>query len=153
MYGKKVKLRALFIFLLLLSVILSIFLVLKSLEENVVYFLSPTEIKNLPEINNKKIRIGGMVKSQSIIVNSDKVIFIVTDFKNEINVIYSGLVPNLFEEGKGVVAEGFLKDRNFLVADKILAKHDENYMPPEVKVAKAQSINREILLSRTSSKI
>ena len=135
MYGKKVKLRALFIFLLLVSVILSIFLVLKSLEENVVYFLSPTEIKNLSEINNKKIRIGGMVKSQSIIVNSDKVIFIVTDFKNEINVSYSGLVPNLFEEGKGVVAEGFLKDRNFLVADKILAKHDENYMPPEVKEA------------------
>ena len=132
MYGKKVKLRALFIFLLLVSVILSIFLVLKSLEENVVYFLSPTEIKNLPEINNKKIRVGGMVKSQSIIVNSDKVIFIVTDFKNEINVSYSGLVPNLFEEGKGVVAEGFLKDKSFLIAEKILAKHDENYMPPEV---------------------
>ena len=135
MYGKKVKLRALFISLLLVSVILSIFLVLKSLEENVVYFLSPTEIKNLSEINNKKIRIGGMVKNQSIIVNSDKVIFIVTDFKNEISVSYSGLVPNLFEEGKGVVAEGFLNDRNFLVADKILAKHDENYMPPEVKEA------------------
>ncbi len=135
MYGKKVKLRALFIFLLLVSVILSIFLVLKSLEENVVYFLSPTEIKNLSEIDNKKIRIGGMVKNQSIIINSDKVIFIVTDFKNEISVSYSGSVPNLFEEGKGVVAEGFLKDRSFLVADKILAKHDENYMPPEVKEA------------------
>ena len=135
MYGKKVKLRALFILLLLVSVILSIFLVLKSLEENVVYFLSPTEIKNLSEINNKKIRIGGMVKNQSIIINSDKVIFIVTDFKNEISVSYSGSVPNLFEEGKGVVAEGFLKDRNLLVADKILAKHDENYMPPEVKEA------------------
>ena len=135
MFSKKVKLRILFISLLLISVILSIFLVLKSLEENVVYFLSPTEIKNLSEINNKKIRIGGMVKSQSIIINSDKVIFIITDFKNEINVSYSGLVPNLFEEGKGVVAEGFLKDRSFLVADKILAKHDENYMPPEVKEA------------------
>ena len=135
MYGKKVKLRALFIFLLLVSVILSIFLVLKSLEENVVYFLSPTEIKNLSKINNKKIRIGGMVKNQSIIINSDRVIFIVTDFKNEISVSYSGAVPNLFEEGKGVVAEGFLKDRSFLVADKILAKHDENYMPPEVKEA------------------
>jgi cytochrome c-type biogenesis protein CcmE len=135
MYGKKVKLRVLFISLLLVSVILSIFLVLKSLEENVVYFLSPTEIKNLSKINNKKIRIGGMVKNQSIIINSDKVIFIVTDFKNEISVSYSGLVPNLFEEGKGVVAEGFLKDRSFLVADKILAKHDENYMPPEVKEA------------------
>ena len=135
MYGKKVKLRALFISLLLVSVILSIFLVLKSLEENVVYFLSPTEIKNLSKINNKKIRIGGMVKNQSIIINSDRVIFIVTDFKNEISVSYSGLVPNLFEEGKGVVVEGFLKDRSFLVADKILAKHDENYMPPEVKEA------------------
>jgi len=135
MYGKKVKLRALFIFLLLVSVILSIFLVLKSLEENVVYFLSPTEIKNLSEINNKKIRIGGMVKNQSIIINSDRVIFIVTDFKNEISVSYSGSVPNLFEEGKGVVAEGFLKDRSFLIADKILAKHDANYMPPEVKKA------------------
>ena len=135
MYGKKVKLRALFISLLLVSVILSIFLVLKSLEEIVVYFLSPTEIKNLSKINNKKIRIGGMVKNQSIIINSDRVIFIVTDFKNEISVSYSGSVPNLFEEGKGVVAEGFLKDRSFLVADKILAKHDENYMPPEVKEA------------------
>ncbi len=104
MYGKKVKLRALFISLLLVSVILSIFLVLKSLEENVVYFLSPTEIKNLSEINNKKIRIGGMVKNQSIIINSDRIIFIVTDFKNEISVSYSGSLLNLFEEGKGVVA-------------------------------------------------
>ena len=135
MYGKKVKLRALFISLLLVSVILSIFLVLKSLEENVIYFQSPTEIRNLSEINNKKIRIGGMVKDHSILINPDKITFVITDFKNEINVSYSGSVPNLFEEGKGVVAEGFLKDRNFLIADKILAKHDENYMPPEVKEA------------------
>ena len=132
MYGKKVKLRVLFISLLLVSVIVSVFLILKSLEENVVYFLSPTEIKILEEIENKKIRIGGMVKEDSITVNSDNIIFIITDFKNEINVSYSGSVPNLFEEGKGVVAEGFLKDRSFIVADKILAKHDENYMPPEV---------------------
>ena len=135
MYGKKVKLRALFISLLLVSVILSIFLVLKSLEENVIYFQSPTEIRNLSEIDNKKIRIGGMVKDHSILINPDKIIFVITDFKNEINVSYSGSVPNLFEEGKGVVAEGFLKDRNFFIADKILAKHDENYMPPEVKEA------------------
>ena len=135
MYGKKVKLRALFIFLLLVSVILSIFLVLKSLEENVVYFLSPTEINSLDEVGKKKIRIGGMVKKHSILINSDNITFIITDFKNEINVSYSGSVPNLFEEGKGVVAEGFLKDRSFLIADKILAKHDENYMPPEVKEA------------------
>ena len=135
MYGKKVKLRALFIFLLLFSIILSIFLVLKSLEENVIYFQSPTEIRNLSEINNKKIRVGGMVKDHSILINPDKITFVITDFKNEINVSYSGAVPNLFEEGKGVVAEGFLKDRNFFIADKILAKHDENYMPPEVKEA------------------
>ena len=135
MYGKKVKLRALFISLLLVSVILSIFLVLKSLEENVIYFQSPTEIRNLSEIDNKKIRVGGMVKDHSILINPDKITFVITDFKNEINVSYSGSVPNLFEEGKGVVAEGFLKDRNFLIADKILAKHDENYMPPEVKKA------------------
>ena len=135
MYGKKVKLRALFISLLLVSVILSIFLILKSLEENVIYFQSPTEIRNLSEIDNKKIRIGGMVKDHSILINPDKITFVITDFKNEINVSYSGSVPNLFEEGKGVVAEGFLKDRSFLIADKILAKHDENYMPPEVKKA------------------
>ena len=133
MYGKKVKLRILFVFLLLVSAILSVFLILKSLEENVVYFLSPTEIKNLSELQKDKIRIGGMVKDQSIIINSEQIIFIITDFKNEINITYSGSVPNLFQEGKGVVAEGFLKDRNFFIADRILAKHDENYMPPEVK--------------------
>ena len=132
---KKVKLRILFLFLVAASVILSVHLVLKSLEENVVYFLSPTEIKNLTEINQKRIRIGGMVKDQSIIIKSDKINFIVTDFKNEINVSYSGSVPNLFAEGKGVVAEGYLKDRSYFNAVKILAKHDENYMPPEVKEA------------------
>ena len=132
---KKVKLRILFLFLVIASVILSVYLVLKSLEENVVYFLSPTEIKNLTAINQKRIRIGGMVKEQSIIIKSDKINFIVTDFKNEINVSYSGSVPNLFAEGKGVVAEGYLKDRSYFDAVKILAKHDENYMPPEVKEA------------------
>ena len=141
MYGKKVKLRILFIFLLSISVILSVFLILKSLEENVVYFLSPTEIKNLTEIKNKKIRIGGMVKEDSIIIKSENINFIITDFKNEINITYSGSVPNLFEEGKGVVAEGFLKDNNFLIAEKILAKHDENYMPPEVSDALENSNN------------
>ena len=135
MYGKKVKLRFLFVFLLLVSVILAVFLLLKSLEENVVYFLSPTEIKNLAEIEDKKIRVGGMVKKESIIINSDKITFIITDFKNEINVTYSGLIPNLFSEEKGVVAEGFLEDRKFFIAEKILAKHDENYMPPEVNEA------------------
>ena len=99
MYGKKVKLRILFLVFIFLIVVLSTFLILKSLEENVVYFISPT------------------------------------DFKNEINVTYSGAIPNLFSEGKGVVAEGYLNDRSFFNAKKILAKHDENYMPPEVKEA------------------
>ena len=135
MYGKKIKLRAIFLILLLISIILSVFLVLKSLEENVVYFISPSEIKKLPTINDKKIRVGGMVKNKSISIKLDSVNFIITDFKNEINVVYSGAVPNLFAEGKGVVAEGFLKDKNYLNAIKILAKHDENYMPPEVKEA------------------
>ena len=135
MLGKKVKTRINFLIISVLLIAIVIFIVLKSLEENVVYFLSPTEIKNLSEITNKKIRIGGMVKYKSISISSDKISFIITDFKNEINVNYSGSVPNLFEEKKGVVAEGFLKDRNFLVADKILAKHDENYMPPEIKEA------------------
>ncbi len=135
MYGKKVKLRAIFILSIFFSLILIVFLVFKSLEENVVYFKSPTEIKNLTELTSKKIRVGGMVKEKSINVNQSEVNFVITDFKNELIVNYSGSVPNLFEEGKGVVAEGFLKDRNFLTAVKILAKHDENYMPPEVKEA------------------
>ena len=135
MYGKKVKLRLIFLALILVSVILTVFLVLQSLKENVVYFQSPSEIKSLIELNKKKIRVGGMVKEQSIFIDSDKVNFVITDFKNEINVVYSGAVPNLFAEGKGVVAEGFLKDKNYFTATKILAKHDENYMPPEVKEA------------------
>ena len=135
MYGKKVKLRFIFLALILASVILTVFLILQSLKENVVYFQSPSEIKSLMELNKKKIRLGGMVKEQSVFINSNEVNFIITDFKNEINVVYSGAVPNLFAEGKGVVAEGFLKDKNYFSATKILAKHDENYMPPEVKEA------------------
>ena len=136
MYGKKVKFRALFIFLILISLVLTIFLVVKSLEENVVYFKSPTDIKNLNEIKNaQKIGVGGMVKKNSIKINDKEIFFVITDFKNELLVNFNGSVPNLFEEGKGVVAEGFLKDKSFLNADKILAKHDENYMPPEVSEA------------------
>ena len=140
MYGKKVKLRIVFLALILASVILTVFLVLQSLKENVVYFQSPSEIKSLIELNKKKIRVGGMVKEQSIFINSDKVNFIITDFKNEINVVYSGAVPNLFAEGKGVVAEGFLKDKNYFTATKILAKHDENYMPPELQKALKKNV-------------
>ena len=135
MYGRKVKLRFLFVALILITLILTVFLVLKSLEENVVYFQSPSEIKALSELDKKKIRVGGMVKKNSIVITANEIKFIITDFKNEINVTYNGAVPNLFEEEKGVVAEGFLKDRNYFTATKILAKHDENYMPPEVKAA------------------
>ena len=135
MYGRKVKLRFFFVLLILATLVLSVFLLIKSLEENVIFFKSPTEIKTLSEINKKKIRVGGMVKNDSITIISKEVNFIVTDFKNEINVVYSGVVPNLFAEEKGVVAEGYLKDKNFFLATKILAKHDENYMPPEVKAA------------------
>lgn len=129
---KKVKLRIAFLLSIVLSVILSVFLILKSLERDVVFFLSPSDIKDLQTIDSKKIRVGGMVKDKSISINSEKVNFIITDYKNEINVSYSGSVPNLFSENKGVVAEGFLKDKQYFKAVKILAKHDENYMPPEL---------------------
>ena len=135
MYGKKVKLRILFLLSTLILFSLIIFLFLKSLDKNVVYFISPTDIKSLPELSKKKIRVGGMVKKNSLVVDSEKINFVITDFKNEIQVTFSGTVPNLFSEEKGVVAEGYLNDRNFLIAKKILAKHDENYMPPEVKEA------------------
>tara|TARA_B100000401_G_C52384733_1_gene521310 strand:+ start:148 stop:567 length:420 start_codon:yes stop_codon:yes gene_type:complete len=135
MYGRKVKLRFLYIILILVTFALSVFIILKSLEENVIFFKSPSDIQTLPELSKDKIRIGGMVKKDSINIVDKKLNFIITDFKNEINVVYSGVVPNLFTEGKGVVAEGYLKDKSFFSATKILAKHDENYMPPEVKAA------------------
>ena len=136
MLQKKVKKRASLLVVLFSASVIAIFFILQSLNNNILYFKSPTDIKNNQDINfKKKIRVGGMVKKNSISVEKEEVKFIITDFKNEINVTYSGVVPNLFSEGKGVVAEGYLKDRNFFSATKILAKHDENYMPPEVKEA------------------
>jgi cytochrome c-type biogenesis protein CcmE len=124
--------------MLLLTIV--IFLILKSLEENIVYFFSPTEIYDKPNISlNKKIRIGGLVKEESIKKDQTSIKFIITDLKNEIIVSYNGSVPNLFSEGKGVVVEGQLKDKKYFVADSILAKHDENYMPPEVSKALEKS--------------
>jgi len=140
MLAKKVKSRMIFLILVLLSTAAIIFFVLKSLEENVVYFFSPTEIYNKLNISfDEKIRIGGLVKENSLIKSQKSIKFIITDLKNEIIVTYNGLVPNLFSEGKGVIAEGQLKDRKYFVADKILAKHDENYMPPEVSKALEKS--------------
>ena len=142
MLTKKVKSRIAFLVLLLLSATLVVFLILKSLEKNVVYFFSPSEIYDKPNISlNKKIRIGGLVKEDSIIKDQTSIKFIITDLKKEIIVSYSGLVPNLFSEGKGVIAEGELKDKKYFVADEILAKHDENYMPPEVSKALEKSNN------------
>ncbi len=133
MYGKKVKFRAAFILLVLISLVLIIYFSLKTLEDNVVYFLSPTEIQNKEEIKrNEKVRVGGMVKKNSIKSYTNYISFILTDYKNEINVTYSGTIPNLFSEEKGAVAEGILKDKNYFIANKILAKHDENYMPPKI---------------------
>ena len=136
MLGKKVKPRIIFFLFLLITAILVLFITLKSLEENVVYFLSPTDIYNKTNISfDKKIRVGGLVKKNSINKNGTSINFIITDLKKEIIVTYKGLVPNLFSEGKGVIAEGKLRDKKYFIAEKILAKHDENYIPPEVKEA------------------
>ena len=130
----KVKKRASLLTLILILTVFAVFLILKSLSDNILYFKSPTDIKTSEVlIFNKKIRVGGMVKKNSLKINSEEIKFVITDFKNELNVSYSGTVPNLFTEEKGVVAEGKLQDKKFFVADRILAKHDENYMPPELK--------------------
>jgi len=142
MLSKKVKSRIFFLILSFAAAAMIIFIVLRSLEKNVVYFLSPTEIYNKTNITfDKTIRIGGLVKMNSISKNETSISFIITDLKKEIIVSYEGIVPNLFSEGKGVVAEGKLKDKKYFVASKILAKHDENYMPPEVSKALEMSNN------------
>ena len=142
MLSKKVKSRIVFLMFLLFSAITIIFIVLKSLEENVVYFLSPTDIYNKENIVlNKKMRVGGLVKEGSIINNQTSTTFIITDLSNEIIVSFSGIMPSLFTEGKGVVAEGKLKDKKYFIASRILAKHDENYMPPEVSEALEKAKN------------
>mgnify|MGYP001491594405 CR=1 FL=1 len=142
MLGKKVKKRIFLLVLAFIILISIIFIILKSLEKNVVYFLSPSEIyKNENVSLNKRMRVGGLVKVNSVTKNQTNIIFVITDLKKEIVVSYNGLVPNLFSEGKGVVVEGKLKDKKYFIADKILAKHDENYMPPEVKKALEESNN------------
>ena len=134
MLTKKVKKRFSFLSLFLIATVLGVFFILKSLNNNILYFKSPTDIKQGQDIVfNKKIRVGGMVKKNTILINNKEIKFTITDFKNEILVSYTGTVPNLFSEGKGVVAEGKLKDKKFFIADRILAKHDEKYMPPEIK--------------------
>ena len=134
MLPKKVKKRASLLAITLLISVIGIFFILQSLNKNILYFKSPTDIKNNQNINfDKKIRVGGMVKKNSLIIKEKEINFIITDFNNELNISFSGTVPNLFSEEKGVVAEGKLQDKTFFIADRILAKHDENYMPPELK--------------------
>ena len=134
MLQKKVKKRASLLAAFLLTSVLAIFFILKSLDKNILYFKSPTDIKASQDMDfTKKIRVGGMVKKDSVIISDEEIKFIITDFKNELKISYSGTVPNLFLEEKGVVAEGKLQDKTFFIADRILAKHDENYMPPELK--------------------
>ena len=134
MLPKKVKKRASLLAITLLVTVIGIFFILQSLSKNILYFKSPTDIKNNQNINfDKKIRVGGMVKKDSLIIKEEEIKFIITDFNNEINISFSGTVPNLFSEEKGVVAEGKLQDKTFFIADRILAKHDENYMPPELQ--------------------
>ena len=141
MLQKKAKKRASLLTIFLSISVLAIFLILKSLDKNILYFKSPTDIKLSQDFNfNKKVRVGGMVKKDSIIINEKEIKFIITDFKNELKVSYSGTVPNLFLEQKGVVAEGKLQDKTFFIADRILAKHDENYMPPELKNLMKQNV-------------
>ena len=140
MLSKKVKSRIFFLFFTIVLAAVVMFIVFKSLENNVVYFFSPTEIYNKTNISfDKKIRVGGLVKENSVNKNETSISFVITDLKKEIIVSYTGILPNLFSEGKGVVAEGKLKDKKYFVADKILAKHDENYMPPEVSKALEKS--------------
>ena len=142
MSTKKIRSRVLILFAIATSTIIILLVFLKSLEGNVVYFFSPTDIYTSEDSTLKnRIRIGGMVKKNSLKTKKNSINFVVTDFTQEIHVTYSGAVPNLFSEGRGVVAEGRLKDKKYFIADRILAKHDENYMPPEVKAALNQDKN------------
>ena len=136
MLTKKIKTRLLFLSSIVIITICFLIFIYFNLKQNILFFKTPSEILRSDHIGGSiKIRVGGMVKKDSIQQNSREIKFILTDYKKELIVVYNGAVPNLFAEGKGVVAEGFLKDRNFFSATKILAKHDENYMPPEVKEA------------------
>ena len=134
MLTNKVKKKIFFTTIFILIVFVSFYIIFYNLKNNLLYFKTPTEIKIYDNNLKKKIiRVGGMVKKDSITIDKDKINFVITDFKNEVNVVYKGAVPSLFLEEKGVIAEGILEDNNFFIAKKILAKHDENYMPPELK--------------------
>jgi len=137
-FSKSAKNRLkIFIVITIVSLIV-IFFIYNNLKKNTVYFYAPQEIKNLSEIPSNKVRLGGLVKEGSLKKNNNIYVFVITDLKNEIFVEYNGLLPNLFVEGKSAVVEGILKDKKYFLASTILAKHDENYMPPEVANALKQ---------------
>ena len=134
MLTKKVKNRILFLILVFFVFIIFALVTFNTLNNNLLYFNTPTDVINNNNLRiDKKIRLGGMVKKNSIFVDKKEIKFIITDFENEIIVSFNGSVPTLFSEEKGVIAEGKLKDRKFFIASRILAKHDENYMPPELQ--------------------
>ena len=129
------KYRRLFItVIIVLTLGLATKLILMALEDNIVYFYTPNDLiekfGNTQNIQNK-IRIGGLVLESSIKKEGEKTIFIITDRKKEVKVVFKGPLPDLFREGQGIVAEGMFQNNNF-IASEVLAKHDENYMPPEV---------------------
>ena len=121
------------IILVLLFSTSGIGLILYSLNTNLDYFFTPTELININIPEDKRIKIGGMVLENSVVREQSKVIFTVTDYKNYIEVVYEGIVPDLFKEGSGVVALGFIQNETFY-AQEVLAKHDENYMPPNLNI-------------------
>ncbi len=136
----KRKKRIYLISLFFITIATSIYLILWALRDNIVFFYSPTEIQqkiSIKEINEmSKLRLGGMVKESSIKqFNDGSINFIITDFNKEMIVFYKGIVPDLFKEEQGVIAEGSVNKEGMFIANSILAKHDENYMPPEVQSA------------------
>ena len=128
------KKRILMVCIMIAGISVAALLILTAFEKNLMYFYSPTEIINGEAPQSRSFRIGGLVVSDTVIRNPDdlKVSFVLTDTVHEIKVIYDGILPDLFREGQGIVANGKLKSENVFVADEVLAKHDENYMPPEV---------------------
>ena len=134
MLTKKIKTRLLFLVSIILITLTFLIFIYLNLKKNILYFKTPSEIfMNNPIEENSMIRVGGMVKKDSIRQNNKEIKFILTDYKKELIVVYSGTVPNLFSEEQGAVVEGILNDKKYLIADRILAKHDENYMPPQMK--------------------
>ena len=134
MLTKKIKTRLLFLVSIILITLSFLIFIYLNLKQNILYFKTPSEIfMNTTIEASSMIRVGGMVKKDSIRQNNKEIRFILTDYKKELIVVYSGTVPNLFSEGQGAVVEGILNDKKYLIADRILAKHDENYMPPQMK--------------------